>query len=161
MLILIQHYNTSQNISLELNYFSRIITLVTQIYNPGMGSVYGKWHMCHYGGNVKRWEKKNIYRNVVNWLRRISDGMRHRSRKAQTDAGTGQGCTERQCELYDQMFTSQSLEEHSRNQLAHNKAAYEKPFFGRIDYRIWMNACMSPFILASMAYRRIRHIWSL
>ena len=38
-------------------------------------------------------------------------------------------------ELYDQMFTSQSLEEHSRNQLAHNKAAYEKPFFGRIDYR--------------------------
>ena len=38
-------------------------------------------------------------------------------------------------ELYDQMFTSQSLEEHSRNQLAHNKVAYEKPFFGRIDYR--------------------------
>ena len=64
-------------------------------------------------------------------------------------------------ELYDQMFTSQSLEEHSRNQLAHNKAAYEKPFFGRIDYRNLMNACMSPFILASMAYRRIRHIWSL
>ena len=32
-------------------------------------------------------------------------------------------------ELYDQMFTSQSLEEHSRNQLSHNQAAYEKPFF--------------------------------
>lgn len=38
-------------------------------------------------------------------------------------------------ELYDQMFTSQSLEEHSRNQLKKNQAAYEKPFFGRIDYR--------------------------
>ncbi len=38
-------------------------------------------------------------------------------------------------ELYDQMFTSQSLEEHSRNQLSHNQAAYEKPFFGRIDYK--------------------------
>ena len=38
-------------------------------------------------------------------------------------------------ELYDQMFTSQSLEEHSRNQLKKNRAAYEKPFFGRIDYK--------------------------
>ena len=38
-------------------------------------------------------------------------------------------------ELYDQMFTSKSLEEHSRNQLAKNQAAYERPFFGRIDYK--------------------------
>lgn len=38
-------------------------------------------------------------------------------------------------ELYDQMMASKSLEEHSFNQLHKNKAAYEKPFFGRIDYR--------------------------
>lgn len=38
-------------------------------------------------------------------------------------------------ELYDQMFTSKSLEEHSRNQLTKNQAAYERPFFGRIDYK--------------------------
>lgn len=38
-------------------------------------------------------------------------------------------------ELYDQMVTSKSLEEHSKNQLAKNKASYEKPFFGRIDYK--------------------------
>ncbi len=38
-------------------------------------------------------------------------------------------------ELYDQMMTSRSLEEHSLNQLNKNRAAYDKPFFGRIDYR--------------------------
>ena len=38
-------------------------------------------------------------------------------------------------ELYDQMMASRSLEEHSFNQLHKNQAAYEKPFFGRIDYR--------------------------
>lgn len=38
-------------------------------------------------------------------------------------------------ELYDQMMTSKSLEEHSFHQLHKNQAAYEKPFFGRIDYR--------------------------
>lgn len=38
-------------------------------------------------------------------------------------------------ELYDQMMASKSLEEHSFNQLHKNQAAYEKPFFGRIDYR--------------------------
>ncbi len=38
-------------------------------------------------------------------------------------------------ELYDQMMASKSLEEHSFNQLHKNQSAYEKPFFGRIDYR--------------------------
>lgn len=37
-------------------------------------------------------------------------------------------------ELYDQLFTAQSLEEHSKNQLHKNEAALDKPFFGRIDY---------------------------
>lgn len=37
-------------------------------------------------------------------------------------------------ELYDQMVASKSLEEHSFHQLSKNQAAYEKPFFGRIDY---------------------------
>ena len=38
-------------------------------------------------------------------------------------------------ELYDQMMTSKSLEEHSKNQLAKNQAAFDRPFFGRIDYK--------------------------
>jgi len=38
-------------------------------------------------------------------------------------------------ELYDQLMTSSSLEEHAFNQLRKNKAALEKPYFGRIDYR--------------------------
>ncbi len=38
-------------------------------------------------------------------------------------------------ELYDQLMTSASLEEHAYNQLRKNKAAYEKPYFGRIDYK--------------------------
>lgn len=38
-------------------------------------------------------------------------------------------------ELYDQMMTSRSLEEHSQKQMNKNQAAYDKPFFGRIDYR--------------------------
>lgn len=37
-------------------------------------------------------------------------------------------------ELYNQLMTSSSLEEHASNQLRKNKAAYEKPYFGRIDY---------------------------
>lgn len=38
-------------------------------------------------------------------------------------------------ELYDQMMTSKSLEEHSYNQLTKNQAALQRPYFGRIDYR--------------------------
>lgn len=38
-------------------------------------------------------------------------------------------------ELYDQLFTAQSLEEHSKNMLHRNEAALDKPFFGRIDYK--------------------------
>ena len=38
-------------------------------------------------------------------------------------------------ELYAQMMTSKSLEEHSFNQLVKNQAAFEKPYFGRIDYK--------------------------
>ncbi len=38
-------------------------------------------------------------------------------------------------ELYDQMITSRNLEEHSYNQLNKNNAAYDRPFFGRIDYK--------------------------
>lgn len=37
-------------------------------------------------------------------------------------------------ELYNQMMTSASLEEHAANQLRKNKAAYDNPYFGRIDY---------------------------
>ena len=38
-------------------------------------------------------------------------------------------------ELYNQMMTSASLEEHAANQLRKNKAAFDNPYFGRIDYR--------------------------
>ncbi len=37
-------------------------------------------------------------------------------------------------ELYNQVMTAKSLEEHSENQLRKNRAAYEKPYFGRIDF---------------------------
>lgn len=37
-------------------------------------------------------------------------------------------------ELYNQMMTSASLEEHAAGQLKKNRAAYENPYFGRIDY---------------------------
>ncbi|MCH5275178.1 MAG: ATP-binding domain-containing protein [Lachnospiraceae bacterium] len=37
-------------------------------------------------------------------------------------------------ELYNQLMTSTSLEEHTANQLRKNKAAYQNPYFGRIDY---------------------------
>lgn len=38
-------------------------------------------------------------------------------------------------ELYNQMMTSASLEEHAAGQLKKNRAAYDNPYFGRIDYR--------------------------
>lgn len=38
-------------------------------------------------------------------------------------------------ELYNQLMTSTSLKEHAKNQLRKNRAAFEKPYFGRIDYR--------------------------
>lgn len=38
-------------------------------------------------------------------------------------------------ELYDQLFTAQSLEQHSQNQVNRNRSAQDKPFFGRIDYK--------------------------
>lgn len=37
-------------------------------------------------------------------------------------------------ELYNQMMTNASLEEHAAGQLKKNRAAYENPYFGRIDY---------------------------
>lgn len=37
-------------------------------------------------------------------------------------------------ELYDRMVTSRSLEENAENQLRKNKAAWLRPFFGRIDF---------------------------
>lgn len=37
-------------------------------------------------------------------------------------------------ELYNQLMTSTSLEEHTANQLRKNKTAYQNPYFGRIDY---------------------------
>ena len=37
-------------------------------------------------------------------------------------------------ELYSQMMTAASLEEHAKNSLRKNRAALEKPYFGRIDY---------------------------
>lgn len=37
-------------------------------------------------------------------------------------------------ELYNQLMLTTSLEEHAANQLRKNKAAFDKPYFGRIDY---------------------------
>lgn len=37
-------------------------------------------------------------------------------------------------ELYNQLIVSQDIQEHQERQLKKNKAAYVKPYFGRIDY---------------------------
>lgn len=37
-------------------------------------------------------------------------------------------------ELYNQLMTNVSLEDHAANQLRKNRAAFEAPYFGRIDY---------------------------
>ena len=37
-------------------------------------------------------------------------------------------------ELYDQLIVSVDLKEHQERQLKKNQAAYQKPYFGRIDY---------------------------
>lgn len=37
-------------------------------------------------------------------------------------------------ELYNQLMTTSSLEEHAANSLRKNRAALDKPYFGRIDY---------------------------
>ncbi|MDE6675643.1 MAG: hypothetical protein K2K19_12685 [Acetatifactor sp.] len=38
-------------------------------------------------------------------------------------------------ELYNQLMTASSLEEHAAASLRKNRAAQDKPYFGRIDYR--------------------------
>lgn len=38
-------------------------------------------------------------------------------------------------ELYDQLMTAQSMEENARNQVRKHKAALDRPYFGRIDYK--------------------------
>lgn len=69
-----------------------------------------------------------IAENIVEYERQLED--RRRETKELFDAVQSGNV-----ELYDQMMTSKSLEEHSFNQLVKNRAAYERPFFGRIDYK--------------------------
>ena len=59
-------------------------------------------------------------------------------------------------ELYDQMMTSRSLEEHSLNQLNKNQAAYEKPFLAGLIIAIWTSDYLSQSILESMVSCAIR-----
>lgn len=85
----------------------------------------------------KEWQKEEahlrecrslIASNVETYERQYE--VRHRETKELFDAVQSGNV-----ELYDQMMTSRSLEEHSLNQLNNNRTAYDKPFFGRIDYR--------------------------
>lgn len=69
-----------------------------------------------------------IAENISEYERQVEE--RHRETKELFDAVQSGNV-----ELYDQMVTSRSLEEHSFNQLSKNRAAYERPFFGRIDYK--------------------------
>lgn len=69
-----------------------------------------------------------IAANIEEYERQLEE--RHKETKALFDAVQSGNV-----ELYDQMVTSRSLEEHSLNQLNKNRAAYDRPFFGRIDYR--------------------------
>lgn len=38
-------------------------------------------------------------------------------------------------ELYDQLVVSQNIQEHNENMLRKNRAAFQKPYFGRVDYK--------------------------
>ena len=85
----------------------------------------------------KEWEEEDVHfkecrsliaANIAEYERQYEE--RHKETKALFDEVQSGNV-----ELYDQMMTSRSLEEHSLSQLNKNKAAYEKPFFGRIDYR--------------------------
>ena len=85
----------------------------------------------------KEWQKEEahlkecralIAANMAEYERQYEE--RHKETKALFDEVQSGNV-----ELYGQMMTSRSLEEHSLNQLTNNQAAYEKPFFGRIDYR--------------------------
>lgn len=38
-------------------------------------------------------------------------------------------------ELYDQLIVSRDMQEHNENMLRKNKAAFQKPYFGRVDYK--------------------------
>lgn len=71
--------------------------------------------------------KEVIQKNISMYERQVED--RHKEYQALYKAVQSGNV-----ELYDQLFTAQSLEEHSRNQLHKNEAALDKPFFGRIDY---------------------------
>lgn len=62
---------------------------------------------------------------------RYAAEFEERHRKTQELFKAIQGGNE---ELYNQMMTSASLEEHAANQLRRNRAARENPYFGRIDY---------------------------
>ncbi len=91
----------------------------------------------HKSTKSKEWQEEEVHlkecraviaANIAEYKRQYEE--RHKETKAlfdQVQSGN--------IELYGQMMTSRSLEEHSLNQLTNNQAAYEKPFFGRIDYR--------------------------
>lgn len=69
-----------------------------------------------------------IAANIEEYEKQLA--KRHRETKELFDAVQSGNA-----ELYDRMLTSKSLEEHSQTQLNKNRAAYNKPFFGRIDYK--------------------------
>lgn len=85
----------------------------------------------------KEWEAENqhlkecrklIVKNIKEYEKQFEE--RHKETKMLFDEVQSGNV-----ELYDQMMTSKSLEEHSYNQLVKNQAALQRPYFGRIDYR--------------------------
>ncbi len=149
----IQHYNIIKNISLVFFLFKYIINLVTNqntqprqgkyVCKPGKGKEQKFLEREGYDMSEnkmtqqKEWQKEEahfkecravIAANMAAYERQYEE--RRKETKALFDEVQSGNV-----ELYDQMMTSRSLEEHSLNQLQKNQAAYEKPFFGRIDYR--------------------------
>lgn len=117
----------------------------------------------HKSTKSKEWQEEEVHlkecraviaANIAEYKRQYEE--RHKETKAlfdQVQSGN--------IELYGQMMTSRSLEEHSLNQLTNNQAAYEKPFLEGLTIAIWMKGCMSQSISENMECCETRQMWKL
>lgn len=83
----------------------------------------------------QQWEQRHfsecrelIAKNIVYYEEKAREG------KAETEALFA-AVASGDVELYNQLIVSKDIQEHNERQLRKNRAAYEKPYFGRIDYQ--------------------------
>lgn len=72
---------------------------------------------------------KTLIRHNISSYEQQTEKLRGRTRELYAAVTSGNN------ELYDQLIVVQDLQEHSENQLRKNRAALNKPYFGRIDYQ--------------------------